>query len=139
MGSFNTGISSVMELLNTVRSPGNVHSAVLRDAVESMLILISPIAPHFSEELWSRLGHPESIFRASWPEVDPEALRVEEVTLAVQVNGKIRSRVTLPADAETDEVEKAALEDEKVSSYLEGKELIKVIVIPGRLVNVVVK
>jgi len=136
---FNTGISSVMELLNTVRSPGNVHSAVLREAVESMLILISPIAPHFSEELWSRLGHPESIFRASWPEVDPEALRVEEVTLAVQVNGKIRNRVTLPVGAGKDEVEQAALEDEKVSSYLEGKELIKVIVIPGRLVNFVVK
>ena len=136
---FNTAISSVMELLNLVRSPGEVHPAVLREAVESILILIAPIVPHFSEELWSRLGHEESIFRASWPEVEPSALGVEEVTIAVQVNGKVRSRLTVPVDGEEEAIEQAALADEKVRKHLEGKEVVKVIVIPGRLVNVVVK
>jgi len=136
---FNTGISSVMELLNTVRSPGDVHPAVLREAVESILILVAPIAPHFCEELWSRLGHEESIFRASWPEVDPDALKVAEVTIAVQVNGKLRSRVTISAGAGEDEVKKAALEDEKIAEYLDGNRVVKVIVIPGRLVNIVAR
>jgi leucyl-tRNA synthetase len=136
---FNTAISSVMELLNLVRSPGEVHPAVLREAVESILILIAPIVPHFCEELWSLLGHEESIFRASWPEVEPAALRVEEVTIAVQVNGKVRSRLTVPVDGEEEAIKQAALADEKVRKYLEGKEVVKVIVIPGRLVNIVVK
>ena len=82
-----------------------------------------------------RKPFPDSAFST----VDPDALRVDEVTIAVQVNGKVRSRLTLPADAEEDEVKKAALEDETVSQYVEGKEEVKVIVIPGRLVNVVVK
>lgn len=136
---FNTAISSVIELLNMVRSPGNVHPAVLREAVESMMILIAPLAPHFSEELWSRLGHPESIFRGSWPEVDPAALRVEEMTIVVQVNGKVRSRLTVPAAAKEDDVKNAALEDEQIAEYLDGNRVVKVIVVPGRLVNIVVK
>ncbi|MDP8215265.1 MAG: leucine--tRNA ligase [Candidatus Euphemobacter frigidus] len=136
---FNTAISSVMELLNLVRSPGKVHPAVLREAVESILVLIAPIVPHFSEELWSMLGHRESIFRALWPVVEPAALQVEKVKVAVQVNGKVRSRLTVSAGAEEEEIKEAALSDEKVRKYLGGSEVVKIIVVPGRLVNIVTK
>ncbi|MFH1037928.1 MAG: leucine--tRNA ligase [PVC group bacterium] len=136
---FNTAISSVMELLNLVRSPGNVHPAALREAIESMLILIAPITPHFCEELWSLLGNRESIFLASWPRVETAALRVEEVTIAVQVNGKVRSRLTVPSDADEEAVKTAALADGKIRQNLEGKEIVRVIVVPRRLVNIVVK
>ncbi len=136
---FNTAISSVMELLNLVRSPGKVHPAVLREAIESLLILIAPITPHFCEEVWSLLGNRESIFLASWPRVEKAALRVEEVTIAVQVNGKVRGRLTVPADEGEEAIKAAALADEKIKSHLEGKEIARVIVVPRRLVNIVVK
>jgi leucyl-tRNA synthetase len=135
---FNTAISSVMELLNQIRSPREVHPAVLREALESILLLLSPIAPHFCEELWSRLGHAESIFQGEWPEVDPEALRVEEAEVVVQVNGKLRSRVTVPADAPAELLEERARGDAKVKSFLGDREIRKVIVVPGKLVNIVV-
>ncbi len=134
---FNTAISSVMELLNLVRSSREVHPAVLREAIESMLVLIAPIVPHFCEELWSILGHEESIFRVDWPEVDLKALEVEEVTVVVQVNGKVRSRLQVPVGASEEEVKEKALADGKVRQALAGRAIAKVVVVPGRLVNIV--
>lgn len=134
---FNTAISSVMELLNMARSPEAVHPAILREAIESMLVLIAPIVPHFCEELWETLGHRESIFRVAWPEGRPDALRVEEVTMVVQINGKVKSRFRVPVDTREEDIRTKALADEKIQRFLAGKEVVKVIVVPGRLVNIV--
>lgn len=136
---FNTAISSVMELLNALRASEEVHPGVRREAVESMLVLLAPITPHFCEELWSRLGHSESVFKTAWPEFDPEALKAEEIEIPVQVNGKLKSRITVPAEAEEEEVKAAALADARIQEQLTGKEPVKVIVVPRRLVNIVVR
>jgi len=134
---FNTAISSVMELLNQVRRSAQVHPGVLREAVETMLILLAPIVPHFSEELWSRLGHRESIFRTSWPRMDPAALEVEEMEIPVQVNGKLRARIVVPASTDEAGLESAALGSDRVIQALGKSPVRKTIVIPGRLVNIV--
>ena len=135
---FNTAISSVMELLNQVRSPGEVHPAVLKEAIEVILVLIAPIVPHFAEELWSRLGHDRSIFLAAWPTADETALQVDEVELGVQVNGKVRGRITVPAGLEKAKIEETALTDRRIAKYVEEKEIKRVIVVPGKLVNIVI-
>jgi leucyl-tRNA synthetase len=134
---FNTAVASVMELLNGVRSPGRAHPAVLREAVETMLILLAPITPHFCEELWSLLGHGDSIFSAAWPAVDEAALVVETLEIPVQVNGKLRGRITVPVGSDSGFIQQAALSDEKVAPWLEGRKVRQAIVVPGRLVNIV--
>ncbi len=143
---FNTAISAIMELFNAAQSvrssvpessPG--FWPVMREAVEAMLLLISPMAPHIAEELWSRLGNKELIAQAAWPVADEAVAQADEVTVVVQVNGKVRSQLSMPRDADKEEVERAALEDPKVKRHIEGKEVKKVIYVPGRLVNVVAK
>jgi len=137
---FNTAIARCNELLNALRSGfDSVHPAVLRETLEVILRVLSPIVPHMAEELWERLGHGESIFAAGWPEADPEAAREELVEIAVQVNGKLRSRLQVPPDVTKEELERLALADERVQKFIGGKEVARVIVVPGRLVNVAVK
>jgi leucyl-tRNA synthetase len=114
-------------------------AAVLREAAESLVLLISPFAPHLAEELWARLGHEGGIMAASWPSVDEAAAKAEEIEIPVQVNGKVRGRVTVPADASENDIEKAALAAPQVQTYLQGKQVVKFIVAKGRLVSVVVK
>src|SRR5690606_31143215 len=101
------------------------------------VIVLAPFAPHMAEELWSRLGHQESVTYASWPGFDAAMLTDDEMELAVQVMGKVRSRITVPADADEATVEQAALADEKIAAIIEGKTVRKVIVVPGKLVNIV--
>jgi len=103
------------------------------------LILMAPIIPHLSEELWNELGHDESIFSAGWPVVDESALEVESIEIPVQVNGKLRDKIMVPVGIDNNLLEKAALESEKIKTATGGGEIIKVIVIPGRLVNIVFK
>ncbi len=105
--------------------------------MESYLLLLAPVAPHIAEELWARMGKPYSIHTQPWPQADESAIVVDEVEIAVQVNGKVRDRITLPADADEETIKAAALASEKVQKFLEGKEPRKVIVIKGRLVNIV--
>ncbi|MHC4883942.1 MAG: leucine--tRNA ligase [Planctomycetota bacterium] len=136
---FNTAISSVMELLNMVRSPQKVHPAALREALETMLILVAPIVPHFAEELWQKLGHDASIFKAPWPAVDEAALTVATVTVPVQVNGKVRAKLELSPEASSEEMEATAMENDKVKAAIEGKDVKKVIAVPGRIINIAVK
>jgi leucyl-tRNA synthetase len=135
---FNTAIARCNELLHQLRNAKDVHPAVLREAIETVLRVLSPIVPHFSEELWERLGHAESIFACGWPEADAEIAKEEELVFPVQVNGKVRGRVTLPPDADAATVEAAAKADPAVQKWLEGKTIRKVIVIPGKLVNIAV-
>ncbi|KAF0220241.1 MAG: leucyl-tRNA [Geobacteraceae bacterium] len=139
---FNTAIAAVMELVNAIQSfePKNDprHAPVLKEAIESVVLLLTPIAPHFAEELWEGLGHAGGVEKAGWPTFDPSAAVDEELLIVVQVNGKLRGKVTVQAAAGEDEVKGAALADEKVKAFMEGKSVRKVIYVPGKLVNIVV-
>jgi leucyl-tRNA synthetase len=134
---FNVAIAKVTELNNhlTARYP---EGGVPRDVIEPMVLLLSPLAPHVSEELWSRLGHRDSLATEPFPEADPALLVDETVELPVQVNGKVRARVHVPADADAATLEAAARADERVAALLDGTTVRKVVAVPGRLVNFVV-
>jgi leucyl-tRNA synthetase len=114
-------------------------AAVLREAVESLVLLLSPFTPHLSEELWERLGHTGGLAAASWPVFDAEAAREDEVEIPVQVNGKVRARVMVPADAPDVDIEAAARSSPQVAAYLVGMTIVKVVVANRRLVNIVVR
>ncbi len=138
---FNTVISGLMELTNeiaTAKDSGAVSTADCRDALETMLLLMAPATPHIAEELWSRLGKPYSIHNQAWPEFDAELAKEDEITLVVQVNGKVRDKLTVPADIGEDEARELALSSEGAQRFMEGKPPREVIVVPGRLVNIVV-
>ena len=138
---FNTAIAALMELLNTLSaalSGNEIRPAVLNQAASTLVILLSPFSPHMCEELWRYLGHEESTLKEPWPEHDPEAVVSEETVIVVQVNGKVRSRFTAPVDTPQEELQRLALDDERVKSYTEGKTVRNVFVVPGRLVNIVV-
>ncbi|MFP3488936.1 class I tRNA ligase family protein, partial [Staphylococcus sp. SIMBA_130] len=98
---------------------------------------LSPIAPHLAEELWSALGHGESLAYANWPMFDESKLTVDEVEIVVQINGKLRAKISIPTEASRDEMQEIALEHEKIKGQLDGKTLRKVIAVPGKLVNIV--
>jgi leucyl-tRNA synthetase len=141
---FNTAIAAIMELVNQIYQSleNRVEAAgfwpVLREAVESMVLLISPMVPHIAEELWHELGHEGSILNASWPTWKPEALQAERLLLVVQVNGKLRSRISVAADATPSQMEQEALADARIKEFIGSKAVRKVIVVPKRLVNIVV-
>ncbi|MGB2955452.1 MAG: leucine--tRNA ligase [Anaerolineales bacterium] len=139
---FNTIISSLMELLNTLydaQGKGAAGSKAWTEILETYLLMMAPAAPHIAEELWTEvLGKTYSIHDQPWPEVDREMMEKNEITLIVQVNGKLRDRIVVAVDISKEEAEKTALASEGAAPYLEGKEIRKVIVVPGRLVNIVV-
>jgi leucyl-tRNA synthetase len=139
--TFNTAIAATMELINTVNKyelHDVIDHALVREALESVVLLLSPIVPHVCHKMWQQLGHKEAVIDAPWPVPDESARVSSRVTLVVQVNGKLRARVDLAADASKEEAECAALEDVNVQRFIAGKEIRKVIVVPGKLVNVVV-
>ncbi len=138
---FNTIISSLMELANFMgqaKRDGAFGTDAWNEAVEIYIKIMAPVTPHVAEEMWAELGKPYSIHTQSWPEVDEEATKVDEITLIVQVNGKLRDRITVPVDIAQEDAKKIALASETVQRFMEGKEPRKVIVIPGRLVNIVI-
>ncbi len=137
---FNTAIAAVMELVNAIYlfDAKEKYPGVLREALETVVRLLTPFVPHIAEEMWSLLGHQERLSNGAWPKWDEAALVEENILIVVQVNGKVRGKVTVPADAADDVVEKAALEDDNVARFIADKTVRKVIVVPGRLVNVVV-
>jgi leucyl-tRNA synthetase len=110
----------------------------VREALEALVRMLSPFAPHTCEELWEMLGHAEGLSNAAWPVFDAEVARAEEIVVPVQVNGKVRSRLTVPAEASEQELEKLALADPAVVAHLAGKQVKKVVVAKGRLVSLVV-
>jgi leucyl-tRNA synthetase len=137
---FNTVVAACMKMMNTLgRLEGEGSGALRNEGVSILLRLLSPIAPHISHTLWRELGYGEDILSAPWPEVDAAALVKDAIDLVVQVNGKVRSQVSVPAGADKNAIEEAALHDEKVQSFIDGQTIVKIIVVPGRLVNVVVK
>jgi leucyl-tRNA synthetase len=136
---FNTAIASVMELVNAIYGfePRDEYPGVMREALESLVRLLAPFVPHVCEELWGCLGHQGGIEAAGWPTWDASALVEDEMTIVVQVNGKVRGKVTVAADADSDAVQQAALAEGNVVRFLEGKSVRKVVVVPGRLVSIV--
>jgi leucyl-tRNA synthetase len=145
---FNTAISAVMELVNALHEferasldgmPREERSALLREAVEATVLLLGPVSPHITEELWAALGHTQSLFKQRWPEPDPDALARDEVEIVVQVDGRVRSRLTALVGAQEADVREQALADDKVRPWLDGRRIAKVVVVPGRLVNIVTR
>lgn len=130
---FNTAIASFMELTNVIYQLG-ADKKVFSDFV----IMLSPIAPHFCEELWEILGYNESIFKAPWPKFNPELLIEENVELVIQVNGKLRSKIEVPRNIAEDKLKELVLKDEKLISWFEGKSPKKIIIVPQKLINIVI-
>jgi leucyl-tRNA synthetase len=136
---FNTAIAAVMELVNNISawSGKAEHPAVLREALETVVRLLAPFVPHLAAELWQLLGHTRDLEAAGWPVCDEAAMAAASVLIVVQVNGKVRGKVTVPVDADEQCVRQAALDDANVARFLEGLTVRKVVVVPGRLVSVV--
>jgi leucyl-tRNA synthetase len=155
----NTAISALMELVNDayvfcdrrgIRLGGREDepaarvddaeaASVLREAVEALVLMLSPFTPHLAEELWERLGHRDGVVAAGWPAFDAEAAREDEVEIPVQVNGKVRARITMPEEADAAAIEAAARQAPQLRTYLDGMDIVKVVVANRRLVNIVVK
>ncbi|EOU1918741.1 leucine--tRNA ligase [Clostridium perfringens] len=139
---FNTAIARMMEFINALSKytqEKEMNLDFLKDVVSDYLRLLAPFAPHFSEEQWNLLGNSYSIFNEAWPKFDPKALVKDEVEIAIQVNGKIKNKIMVSSDLDEEGIKAAALADEKIIASTEGKTVVKVIVIKGRLVNIVVK
>jgi leucyl-tRNA synthetase len=142
---FNTAISAVIELVNETNKclssdgvKGKLPWSVVREAVETVVLLLSPVVPHMTEEMWRMLGHEESLLEVSWPSYQTDALAVEKRLIILQVNGKVRSRIEVPASIGDKEVEEKALKDERIQRFIGEKTVKRVIVVPNKLVNVVV-
>ena len=138
--TFNTAIAAVMELLNDVAKHNSAETqsvAVRHEALTSAVLLLSPIAPHICHALWQALGHSESVADARWPAVDEKALVRSSITLVLQVNGKVRGKIEVAADISKQDIEKIALADQNVQRFIEGSTIRKIIVVPGRLINIV--
>jgi leucyl-tRNA synthetase len=141
---FNTAVAAIMELINMLYqfAVEEVDDAptlqALREASETAALLLSPFTPHLAEELWQQHGHAQSILREDWPSYDAALTQEEEITVVVQVNGRVRSRLTVPASLAEDELRQAALAHERIREWLAGKTVRNVIVVPQRLVNIVV-
>jgi leucyl-tRNA synthetase len=134
----NKAVATIRELSNAISSAKNVRPVILREALETLVLLINPMTPHLSEELWHQLGHTEMLTETPWPVADESLLVADTVTIGVQVNGKLRATITLPANADQAIAKDIALSDDNVQKAVEGKDIRKFIFVPGRIVNVVV-
>jgi leucyl-tRNA synthetase len=142
---FNTSIAAIMELVNELTAAdaaiaeGKIPSATVANILESLVLMLAPFAPHLSAELWVQIGHSDGVLRHPWPRFDEALAREDEIEVPVQINGKLRGLVRVPTDASRDALEAAARADEKVQAALAGKTVVKVIVVPGKLINFVVR
>jgi len=142
---FNTAISAIMELVNALyllERPGRddrVGLSIVREAVEAVVLMLAPIVPHFTQELWSLLGGKGHLFDAAWPVWDGEVASEEKMTIVIQVNGKVRGKMLVAVDEAADKIQALALADEKAAKFIEGKKVVKQVYVPGRLVNIVVQ
>ena len=140
---FNTAIAAIMELVNTLYQSKDELAAApegraeLSSAMSTVLTLLAPVTPHLCEELWADLGHAAPIGDEAWPAWNPDALKREEVTVVVQINGKLRGKISVAADASNEETQRLALADPAVARHLAGLTVRKVVVVQGKLVNVV--
>ena len=139
---FNTAIAALMEYsnsLNQVWERKGVGSDIWNDAIEKLLVLMAPMAPHISEELWEKTGHEYSVHTQGWPQWDSDLAADEVITLVVQVNGRLRDRIEVPASITEDEAKQAALESKRIQPHIDGKDIANVVYVPGRLVNIVAR
>ena len=139
--TFNTAIAAVMELMNELgrfEDDSEQGQAVMHEAITAVVLMLSPIVPHITQSLWQQLGNDSVLVEQAWPEYDESALARDSIELVVQVNGKLRSKISVPADADNGAIENIALGDEKIRNNIQDKTVRKVIVVPGRLVNLVV-
>ncbi|MBQ3924388.1 MAG: leucine--tRNA ligase, partial [Firmicutes bacterium] len=139
--SFNTAISSIMELVNEMYKykDGEMNVELFRLCINRLMLLLSPFVPHVCEEMWEHTGHEDLIYDQSWPEYDESAIQLDTIQMVVQINGKVKDRIEVPADAEKDAIEQQALAAEKIKDLLEGKNVVKIITVPGKIVNIVAK
>ncbi|MBI4639279.1 MAG: leucine--tRNA ligase, partial [Candidatus Tectomicrobia bacterium] len=131
---YNTAIAALMELTNEIKRL-EINN---RQVIETVLKLLAPLAPYITEELWERLGHPQSIFQEKWPEYDPALVEKEEIELVVQINGKVRRRITISSGMPEETIKEIALSDDRVQELIQGKSIKKTIVVPNKLINIVV-
>jgi len=137
---FNTSIAALMELLNDLYAvESKLSCAVRREASEKIALMLAPFAPYVAQDLWSELGHSGPVFRESWPAFDPDLAKEDLAEIPIQVNGKLRAHMRVPLGASREELQKLALAHEKVRPFVQGKQLVRVVVVPDRLVNIVVK
>jgi leucyl-tRNA synthetase len=134
---FNTAVSELMKLSNALSDASSKDSAVYAEGISTLLKLLAPFAPHIADELWHLLGNTDSVHTQKWPQFDPAALVADEITLVIQIMGKTRGAIQVPAGADKQALEKYARESQVAQRYIEGKEIKKVIVVPGKLVNFV--
>ena len=143
--TFNTAIASVMELINALikfKDDSEQGRAVMHESLQAITLLLSPIVPHITHEIWKvlgEIGEESSLLDQAWPKVDKAALVKDSLQIIVQVNGKLRSRIEVAASASKGEIEATAIADEHVMKFTEDKQVVKIIVVPGKLVNIVVK
>ena len=140
--TFNTAIASVMELINALakfNDDSEQGRAAMQESLQSIILVLSPIVPHITHELWKILGQTSLLLDQAWPTVDESALVKDSLQIIVQVNGKLRSRIEVPASADKNEIEQTAINDENVKRFTDDKQVVKVIVVPGKLVNIVVR
>ncbi len=137
---FNTCIASIMELVNVLYAEEeNIGSTVLNEVIEKLALMLAPFAPYLSQEIWEELGREGPVFRQPWPVFDPELAKADLAEIVVQVNGKLRSRVYAAFGTPKDELESLALADPKVQQAIAGKQVVRVVTVPDKLVNIVVK
>ncbi|HEY9715243.1 MAG TPA: class I tRNA ligase family protein, partial [Chroococcales cyanobacterium] len=139
---YNTAIAATMECVNALyklKSAGLGRHEMWQQALESVVACVAPFAPFIAEELWQQLGHSTSVHRDTWPKYNETYLVSETMTIAVQVNGKLRGTVDLPADSAEESVIEAAKANEKIKAHVEGKDIVKTIYVPGKILNIVVK
>lgn len=132
----------MMELINEISKLDTEQLdqyQILKESVNALMIMLSPIAPHICHHLWHKAGNIETILDTSWPQVDPDALIQQEQTIIVQVNGKLRAKLNLAVGLDEDHIKQTASTDERVIKFTEGKQIVKVIYVPNKLVNIVVK
>jgi leucyl-tRNA synthetase len=142
--NFNTAVSAIMEHVNALYQFKEIPESdrdpdVLSEAVDSLLLLLAPFAPHITEEIWEATGHEGSIHRQSWPAYDAAAVVEDELTIVVQINSRVRDRIMIPAGLTVGEMQEKIMNDPKILKLTEGKKIVKIIPVPGKLVNIVVK
>ena len=140
--NFNTAIASIMELVNEMykyKQNAEMNLPLFNKAIETLVTILSPFTPHICEELWSMLGHDDRLYNKSWPVYDESALVRDEVLIVVQINGKLKEKLMLPNNSSKEVIEEAALKLDKVKEELSGKEIVKVIVVPNKIINFAVK
>jgi leucyl-tRNA synthetase len=135
---FNTAVSELMKLSNALADAPCKDSPIYAEGMTTLIVLLAPFAPHIADELWHLLSNTDSVHLQTWPKFDPDALIADEITLVIQIMGKTRGAIQVPAQADKQALEQYARESEVAQRYIEGKQIKKVIVVPGKLVNFVI-